>query len=59
MALLANIIVAFVPVLVFLTVLVVMDSFKLARPSAIATALGNCHVGSPTAGRRSFCSRTL
>jgi len=40
MALLANIIVAFVPVLVFLGVLVVMDSFKLARPSAIATALG-------------------
>jgi RsiW-degrading membrane proteinase PrsW (M82 family) len=40
MALLANIIVAFVPVLVFLAVLVVMDSFKLARPSAIATALG-------------------
>jgi len=40
MALLANIIVAFVPVLVFLAVLVVMDSFKLARPSAIAAALG-------------------
>src|SRR5689334_3825174 len=40
MALLANIIVAFVPVLVFLAVLVVMDSFKLARPSAIASALG-------------------
>jgi len=40
MALLANIIVAFVPVLVFLGVLVVMDSFKLARPSAIAAALG-------------------
>jgi hypothetical protein len=40
MARLANIIVAFVPVLVFLAVLVVMDSFKLARPSAIATALG-------------------
>src|SRR4029078_38087 len=40
MALFANIILAFVPVLVFLGVLVVMDSFKLARPSAIATALG-------------------
>jgi RsiW-degrading membrane proteinase PrsW (M82 family) len=40
MALLANIIVAFVPVLIFLAVLVVMDSFKLARPSAIALALG-------------------
>jgi protease PrsW len=40
MALLANIIVAFVPVVVFLGVLVVMDSFKLARPSAIASALG-------------------
>ena len=40
MALLANIIVAFVPVLVFLAVLVMMDSFKLARPSAIATAMG-------------------
>ena len=40
MALLANIIVAFVPVLVFLGVLVLMDSFKLARPSAIVTALG-------------------
>src|SRR5262245_36601308 len=40
MALLANIIVAFVPVLIFLGVLVVMDSFKLARPSAIASALG-------------------
>ena len=31
---------AFVPVLVFLAVLVLMDSFKLARPSAIAAALG-------------------
>jgi protease PrsW len=40
MALLANIIVAFAPVLVFLAVLVLMDSFKLARPSAIAAALG-------------------
>lgn len=40
MALLANVIVAFVPVLVFLAVLVVMDSFKLARPSAIAAAMG-------------------
>jgi RsiW-degrading membrane proteinase PrsW (M82 family) len=39
MALLANVTVAFVPVLVFLAVLVVMDSFKLARPSAIATAI--------------------
>ena len=40
MALLANITIALVPVLVFLAVLVVMDSFKLARPSAIATAIG-------------------
>jgi len=40
MALLANVTVAFVPVLVFLAVLVVMDSFKLARPSAIAAAMG-------------------
>src|SRR5688572_31241299 len=40
MALLANIIVAFLPILVFLAVLVLMDSFKLARPSAIAAALG-------------------
>ena len=39
MVLLANVTVAFVPVLVFLAVLVVMDSFKLARPSAIATAI--------------------
>ena len=40
MVLLASITVAFVPVLVFLGVLVVMDSFKLARPSAIAAAIG-------------------
>ena len=39
MALLANITIAFVPVLVFLAVLVLMDSFKLARPSAIALAM--------------------
>jgi len=38
-ALLANITVAFVPVLLFLLVLVLMDSFKLARPRAIATAM--------------------
>jgi RsiW-degrading membrane proteinase PrsW (M82 family) len=36
---LANAFVAFVPVLLFLAVLVLMDSFKLARPSAIAGAL--------------------
>jgi RsiW-degrading membrane proteinase PrsW (M82 family) len=30
---------AFLPVVLFLVVLVLMDSFKLARPSAIATAL--------------------
>ena len=40
MVLLASITMAFVPVLVFLAVLVVMDSFKLARPSAIAAAMG-------------------
>jgi RsiW-degrading membrane proteinase PrsW (M82 family) len=39
MALFANITIAFVPVLVFLAVLVLMDSFKLARPSAIALAM--------------------
>ncbi len=38
-ALLANITVAFLPVLLFLLVLVLMDSFKLARPSAIAMAI--------------------
>ena len=31
---------AFFPVLLFLGVLVLMDSFKLARPSAIASAIG-------------------
>jgi RsiW-degrading membrane proteinase PrsW (M82 family) len=31
---------AFFPVLLFLVVLVLMDSFKLARPSAIASAIG-------------------
>ena len=39
MALLANITVAFAPVLLFLLILVLMDSFKLARPSAIAMAI--------------------
>jgi len=39
MALLANVTLAFVPVLVFLGVLVLMDSFKLARPSAIALTM--------------------
>jgi RsiW-degrading membrane proteinase PrsW (M82 family) len=34
-----NIVVAFVPVLLFLLLLVLMDSFKLARPSTIAKAL--------------------
>jgi RsiW-degrading membrane proteinase PrsW (M82 family) len=40
MSLVTNAIVAFLPVLLFLGVLVLMDSFKLARPSAIATAIG-------------------
>ena len=35
----ANAVLAFVPVLLFLGVLVLMDSFKLARPSAIFMAL--------------------
>jgi len=39
MALFANITIAFVPVLVFLAVLVLMDSFKLARPSLIVLAM--------------------
>jgi RsiW-degrading membrane proteinase PrsW (M82 family) len=39
MALLANLTIAVVPVLVFLGVLVLMDSFKLARPGAIALAM--------------------
>ena len=39
MALLANIIVAFVPVLVFLGVLVVMDSFKLVKISSVLTTI--------------------
>ena len=37
---LVNVLVAFVPVLLFLLLLVLMDSFKLARPSAIAKAIG-------------------
>src|ERR1044071_175652 len=37
---LLNIVVAFVPVTLFLLLLVLMDSFKLARPSAIAKAIG-------------------
>ena len=36
---LVNIVVAFVPVTLFLFLLVLMDSFKLARPSAIAKAI--------------------
>jgi protease PrsW len=39
MSLLANVTVAFLPVLLFLTVLVLMDSFKLARPASIAVAI--------------------
>jgi RsiW-degrading membrane proteinase PrsW (M82 family) len=35
-----NVFVAFVPVTLFLLLLVLMDSFKLARPSAIAKAIG-------------------
>jgi len=35
-----NVVAAFVPVTLFLLLLVLMDSFKLARPSAIAKALG-------------------
>jgi protease PrsW len=35
-----NVLVAFVPVTLFLLLLVLMDSFKLARPSAIAKAIG-------------------
>lgn len=35
----ANTIVAFVPVIAFLVILVLMDSFKLARPRAIAGAM--------------------
>src|SRR5687768_11005017 len=35
-----NALVAFLPVVLFLGVLLLMDSFKLARPSAIAAALG-------------------
>jgi RsiW-degrading membrane proteinase PrsW (M82 family) len=37
---LLNVVVAFVPVVLFLVLLVLMDSFKLARPSAIAKAIG-------------------
>lgn len=40
MSIVTNAIVAFLPVLLFLGVLVLMDSFKLAHPSAIARALG-------------------
>ena len=36
----AKVLVAFVPVVAFLALLVLMDSFKLARPSAIAKAMG-------------------
>jgi RsiW-degrading membrane proteinase PrsW (M82 family) len=36
----ANSILAFFPVILFLGVLVLMDSFKLAKPSAIAMAIG-------------------
>lgn len=36
----ANTILAFFPVILFLGVLVLMDSFKLAKPSAIAAAIG-------------------
>ena len=36
----ANVLAAFTPVVVFLILLVLMDSFKLARPSAIAKAIG-------------------
>jgi RsiW-degrading membrane proteinase PrsW (M82 family) len=39
-ALIVNVVVAFVPVVLFLLLLVLMDSFKLARPSAIAKAIG-------------------
>ena len=35
-----NVVVAFVPVTLFLLLLVLMDSFKLARPSAIAKGIG-------------------
>jgi RsiW-degrading membrane proteinase PrsW (M82 family) len=35
-----NALIAFLPVVLFLGVLLLMDSFKLARPSAIAAALG-------------------
>jgi protease PrsW len=41
MTLLANVTIAFAPVLVFLAVLVLMDSFKLARPSAIVLAIAS------------------
>lgn len=40
MSIVSNGTVAFLPVLLFLLVLVLMDSFKLARPSAIALAIG-------------------
>jgi RsiW-degrading membrane proteinase PrsW (M82 family) len=36
----ANTVLAFFPVLLFLGILVLMDSFKLAKPSAIAAAIG-------------------
>ena len=39
MPMLANATVAFLPVVLFLFLLVLMDSFKLARPTAIATAI--------------------
>ena len=36
----ANALVAVLPVVLFLGVLLLMDSFKLARPSAVVAALG-------------------
>lgn len=39
--LVANVVVAFLPVLAFLAILVLMDSFKLARPSVIAQAIAS------------------
>jgi RsiW-degrading membrane proteinase PrsW (M82 family) len=39
MSLIANVTIAFLPVLLFLGVLLLMDSFKLARPASIALAI--------------------
>jgi RsiW-degrading membrane proteinase PrsW (M82 family) len=50
---LLNTAVALLPVLLFLLALVVMDSFKLARPSSIAAALG-CGVIAALACDRSY-----